>query len=327
MANIVFAMAVPHSATLRTPAEEWPKDGDRDRSGIREMWYKKRQWKFEELVKERAGENFEALTTLEQRQARLDRCTVALDKMKKAYEDAKVDVAVVIGKDQKEMFINFSPALAIYTGKEIYNGPPGRPVYASDKWMVHEGQPELSLHLVRWMQAAGFDMMDLFEWMPNTWLENKPIVPHAYGFVIHQIMSDNPPPMVPVLMNTFYRPTQPPIRRAIQFGKELAKAIAAWKSDARVAVIASGGLTHFVCDEEQDREFIDLLGKGDLEGLANIPETIYQSGTSEVKLYVPVLIAAQQMGYPMTLVDHVPCYRSEAGTGEGMAFMYWAPKK
>lgn len=324
MAEIVFAMAVPHSATLRTPPEEWPKDGDRDRSGIREMWYRNRQWKFADLVTERASENFNAKITLEERMARYERCQVALDKMKKAYEDAKVDVAIIIGKDQQEMFVNFSPSLAIYTGEDIYNGPPGRPVYAPDTMMTHRGHRELALHIVRTLQEGGFDLTDLFKWPPNTWLENKPIVPHAYGFVLHQIMGDNPPPCVPVLMNTFYRPTQPPIRRAIEFGKALARAIKSWKSDARVGVFASGGLTHFVCHEEQDRQFLDLLGRGDLEGLANVPETIYQSGTSEVKLYVPVLIAAQQKSFPMTLVDYVPCYRTEAGTGEGMAFMYWA---
>jgi OH-DDVA oxygenase len=25
----------------------------------------------------------------------------------------------------------------------------------------------------------------------------------------------------------------------------------------------------------------------------------------------------------MHLVDYVPCYRTEAGTGQGMAFAYW----
>jgi hypothetical protein len=328
MAEIVLGMALPHSPILKTDPEQWIKDGDRDRTFVREMWYQKRQWgSFAELAKARAHENFDALSTLAERTERHGRCQFALERMRKAYEDAKVDVAVIIGKDQQEMFVNFSPALAIYTGKEIYNGPPGRPIYAPDQWMVHEGHPELALHLINTLQAQHFDIMDLYKWLPNTWLEGKPIVPHAYGFVMHQIMSDEPPPCVPILMNTFYRPTQPPIRRCIEFGGALTKAIRSWDTDKRVAIIASGGLTHFICDEAQDREFLELLGNGDLEGLANVDERVYQSGTSEVKMYVPVLIAAQQMGAPMTLVDYVPCYRTEAGTGEGMGFMYWAPGK
>jgi len=325
MAEIVFGMAVPHGPMLGTSPAEWTKDGDRDRSNIREMWYRKQLLPFPEVVKLRAAENFAAQCTMEVWTARHARCQAALEKMQQAYEDARVDVAVILGKDQQEIFVDFSPSLAIYSGREIYNGPPGRPVYAPDRWMVHEGHPELALHLLSTLQAQHFDMMDLCKWPPNTWLANSLVVPHAYGFVMHRIMKDRPPPCVPVLMNCFYRPTQPPIRRCIEFGKALAAAIRSWDSDKRVAVIASGGLTHFVCDEEQDREFIELLGTGDLEGLANIDERVYQAGTSEMKLYVPVLIAAQQMGAPMTMVDYVPLYRTEAGTGEGMGFFYWAP--
>jgi hypothetical protein len=32
------------------------------------------------------------------------------------------------------------------------------------------------------------------------------------------------------------------------------------------------------------------------------------------------------IGATMTLVDYIPCYRSEAGTGEGMGFMHWTPR-
>jgi 3-O-methylgallate 3,4-dioxygenase len=323
MAEIVFGMAVPHSGILGKDPDTWPEDRERDMSNKREMWYRKRPWKFAELAHERRNDGFDALTTPEERRRRFDLCQVALCKMRKAYEDANVDVAVILGKDQQEMFPSFSPAFAIYTGEEIYNGPPGRSVYSPSKLMTHPGHPELALHLVRSLQNSGFDLTDLFKWMPNTWLQDQPIVPHAYGFVMHQIMGDQPPPCVPVLMNTFYPPTQPSIRRCIDFGNALTAAIRSWDSNKRVAIIASGGLTHFVCDEQQDAQFLELLKKNDIEGLAQIDERIYQSGTSEVKLYVPVLLAMKDTA-PMTLVDYVPCYRSEAGTGEGMAFMYWA---
>ena len=46
-----------------------------------------------------------------------------------------------------------------------------------------------------------------------------PVVPHAYSFVYHQIMGDQPPPHVPVLMNLFYPPTQPSMARCIEFGR------------------------------------------------------------------------------------------------------------
>jgi hypothetical protein len=33
--------------------------------------------------------------------------------------------------------------------------------------------------------------------------------------------------------------------------------------------------------------------------------------------------AVQETRVQMTLVDYVPCWRTPAGTGEGMGFMYW----
>lgn len=325
MAEIVFGMAVPHSGILGKDPDTWPEDRERDMSDKREMWYRLRPWKFKELAHERRNEPFAELTKPDERRKRYDRCQVALEKCRQAYAGAKIDVAVILGKDQQEMFMDFSPSFAIYSGEEIYNGPPGRNVYSPATPMVHKNQRELAQHLIKYLQDNGFDLTDLFKWPPNTWLKNEPIVPHAYGFIMHQIMRDNPPPCVPVLINTFYPPTQPSIGRCIQFGNALTAAIKSWKSDLRVAVIASGGLTHFVCDEAQDAIFLNLLKNADLDGLSKVDERIYQSGTSEVKLYVPVLQA--MAGTPMTLVDYCPCYRSEAGTGEGMAFMYWASGK
>ncbi len=103
----------------------------------------------------------------------------------------------------------------------------------------------------------------------------------------------------------------------------LRDAILAWPEDVRVAVIASGGLSHFVNDEEFDRDVIGKLAAYDYDGLAAIPDSYYQSGTSEVKIYSIVMMALQQTGAQMTLVDYVPCWRTAAGTGEGMGFMYW----
>jgi hypothetical protein len=69
-----------------------------------------------------------------------------------------------------------------------------------------------------------------------------------------------------------------------------------------------------------------MLSDYDYEGLAAVDDRSYQSGTSEIKLYVSVMMAMQDTGAEMTLVDYVPCYRTAAGTGEGMGFMYWDSK-
>ena len=120
-------------------------------------------------------------------------------------------------------------------------------------------------------------------------------VPHAFGFVYRQIMGDQPPPNVPILVNTFYPPTQPSMPRCIQFGKALLDAIRAWDSKQRVAIIASGGLSHFVCDETFDRKIIGHLQNADFDALSAVDDRSYQSGTSEIKLYMPVLVAMEEL--------------------------------
>lgn len=323
MAKIVFGMAVPHSGMLGQPPEDWLNNGERDRNNP-VLWYRNKTWTYPELEAERVGEGYGALLTIEERTARAKRCRSALDEMRRAYEAADVDVAIIIGKDQKEIFIDHTPSFAVYTGEEIYNGPPQRAVYAPDHAVTHAGHPELALHIIKSLEDDGFDLTDLTQWPPNVWQKGEKIVPHAYGFVYRQIMNDDPPPTVPILVNTFYAPTQPSMSRSIAFGRALRDAIEAWDSTARVAVIASGGLSHFVCDEALDKVFIEALGSFDFDKLASIDNNSYQSGTSEVKLYTSVLVAMQAIGAQMTLVDYIPCYRTEAGTGEGMGFMYWS---
>jgi len=318
-------MAVPHSGMLGKPPETWHEDRERDRKN-EALWFRNRSWTFAQLAAERAHENLEALITLEERRARAQRCWNALDVLRRVYQENKPDVAIIIGKDQKEIFIDTSPSLAIYTGETIENGPPQRPVYAPDKPVTHAAHPELALHLIKALERDGFDIAEIIKWPQNVWMKPPgPIVPHAFSFIYHQIMVDQPPPNVPVFMNTFYPPNQPPFRRSLQFGKALLAAIEAWETDKTVALIASGGLSHFVCDEKLDELFLSCFKTYDFERLAQVDENSYQSGTSEVKLYVPVLVAMSKLGCEMNLVDYVPTYRSEAGTGEGFGFMYWTP--
>jgi 3-O-methylgallate 3,4-dioxygenase len=50
---------------------------------------------------------------------------------------------------------------------------------------------------------------------------------------------------------------------------------------------------------------------------------MFQAGTSEIKNWIVVAGAMAEAGLTMDLVDYVPCYRSEAGTGSAMGFARW----
>jgi hypothetical protein len=88
-------------------------------------------------------------------------------------------------------------------------------------------------------------------------------------------------------------------------------------------MLASGGLSHFVVDETLDKKIIQAMETGDEQALLEIPENIFKVGTAEIKNWFPVIAAMNAEGRKYHSVDYVPCYRSEAGTGNAMGFGYW----
>jgi hypothetical protein len=78
-----------------------------------------------------------------------------------------------------------------------------------------------------------------------------------------------------------------------------------------------------VLDEDLDRKVLDLLEKNDMKGLTELDERIFVLGTSEIKNWIAVGAAMEDSGFKMKLIDYIPAYRSEAGTGCGLAFAEW----
>jgi hypothetical protein len=128
-------------------------------------------------------------------------------------------------------------------------------------------------------------------------------------------------PMVPVIMNSYYPPTQPTAARCVEFGKALGRAISGWSDPRRVAIVASGGLTHFVVDEVWDRWLLDALKSNDWAEIAKIRDDEMMQGTAEVRHWIAAGAALADLH--MEVVDYIPAYRSTAGTGCGLGFALW----
>ncbi len=128
-------------------------------------------------------------------------------------------------------------------------------------------------------------------------------------------------PIVPFMVNTFYPPNQPTPRRCYELGLALREAINAWDGKKRVGIIASGGLSHDIIDEEIDRATIEALQNKYKVKLFYLPVEKLVFGTSEILNWIVAGGAFEPMG--MKLIDYVPCYRSEAGTGCAMGFAEW----
>ena len=335
MARIVLGLATSHSPMLSTPWEQWGGrvEADRRNDALR---FRGGSYSFDQLVGMRRDEGLAREITPDKWQARFAACQEAIGSLAGIFADAAPDVAVIIGNDQRELFTEDNmPAFSVYWGETIENRPrtaeqiaalpPGIAIaergHAPPEDATYPGLPALGRHIIESLIESEFDVGQSARLPTGSGYVNG--IPHAYGFVYRRIMNDAVIPNVPVILNTFYPPNQPSAGRCHKFGKALGCAIESWDPDRTVAVIASGGLSHFVIDEDIDRTVLEALKTSDPDRLTAIPEDRYQSGTSEIKNWIPLSAIMTECGLDMTLIDYVPCYRSLAGTGNAMGFAYW----
>ena len=335
MARITFGMGTSHGPMLSIPWEYWADRVSADRQNP-QHFFKGKTYTFDEMVQVQRNERLAEQITPEVSAERHARCQKAISELAGYFDAHRPDVAVVVGNDQMEVFTgDHVPAFAVFWG-DYMEGHPRTPEFLAklnrgvaraeaDRtppvYTQYPGQPELGRHIIERVVADGFDVAQLKKLSVGEIGVNS--APHAFGFVYRRLMRDRVVPHVPVFVNTFYPPNQPPAARCYEFGRALARAIASWPEDLQVAVIASGGLTHFVVDESFDACVLEALEKGDAAKLSSLPENMFQSGTSEIKNWIAVAGCMAEAGLRMQLVDYVPCYRSEAGTGSAMGFAKW----
>lgn len=336
MAHPVIAIGTSHGPQLVTDPDDWPLRVIADRRN--RHYYRGVEYGFDALVRLRAGHDWTAEIAPERWRVRHAQCQTALATLADRFAAARPDIAVIFGNDQSEIFTDENiPAFAVHIGATIENIPktpeliaklaPGiaeaEEGYCPRELARYPGHPALGRHLVSELTTAGFDVAQMSRTPIGP--RGSRTIPHAYGFVYRRIMRDRVVPNVPLFINSYYEPNKPTVARCIAFGRAVAQAVRSFPGAARVALIGSGGLTHFAIDEAFDRGLLDTMAAGDIEALARIPEAMLLSpGTGEVKNWLPLAAAAAELGMKMTVLDYVPCYRSEAGTGTAMGFAYWA---
>ncbi len=334
MAKLVSAIGTSHGPMLVTPPEQWHLREQADRENKRH-WFRGRSFDFEALAAHRAP-GFADQATPEEKRRRHAACQRALETLGAKFREAKPDIAIIVGNDQREVFKeDLTPALLVYTGEQIEAIPlsderrailpPGIAVsvdgYCPPGGAVYPVAADAAKAILASLVEQGFDVACSAR-LPGT-ADRDHGVPHAFGFVYRRIMADHPPPTIPVFVNASEPSNRPTAARCLQFGRALARAVGVVPGDARVAVIASGGLTHFVIDEAFDRQMLRAMQERDEMALAAIDERWLNGNTGEMRNWFPVVAAANAAGLRMTLVDYVPCYRSVAGTGNAMGFAYW----
>jgi catalytic LigB subunit of aromatic ring-opening dioxygenase len=334
MAEVVFAAGTSHTPMLCMQAVDWPEYalGDHRNGGLLDIDGQRRS--FEDLAANR-GDRLRPELTSDIFAARWQAAQLALDRLAASIARVAPDVSVIIGDDQDELFgPDMQPAVAIYWGEQLLTGARearqavlvGRAEDSRSRWQhdvavaqaidsVHEYDVAsgLAKDLLSDLVCRGFDITSMRSMPPTRKFG------HAFGFVIRRLLQDGQIPVIPVVVNTFYSPNQPSPVRCYALGQALRSAIEQHPSGARVAIIASGGLSHFVVDEPLDRAVLAAIEDNDADALCAIPVARLNSGTSEIRNWVTVAAASEHL--PVAWSTYEPAYRTPAGTGCGLAFL------
>ena len=339
MAKIVYGFGSSHGPLLATPPERWDLRAADDRKNPQHP-FRGRVYTFPELADLRRDEkDFREEMSIEVRRSRHERNQRALDRLAQRTADVDPDIVVVVGDDQHEWFFDdVQPSFTVYCADQVINAaidpeimktkspgialamsashPPEDQAYPVPAGLAHA--------IVEQAIADEFDIAISAKQRAN---ERGTIgVGHAVGFIYRRILRDRPVPVVPILLNTYFPPNRPTAKRCYAFGQSIGRAIAGWNgpdTNKRVAICASGGISHFVIDEDFDRRMLTAIENRDTATIFAEPESMFRSGTSETKNWITAAGILSETDLKMKLIDYVPSCRSEAGTGCGMAFATW----
>lgn len=317
MAQITIGIGTSHSPQLSIRAKDWGLLLKKDETDPR-LDYQALLKKAKTDIQSELGE--------EKFRQRDEACLKAVSTVGDALRKANTDVVVVFGDDQHEQFGDDNmPTFAIYHGKSIpvVHDSGQRPAGWKDAerrgWAETEEEyandDELADHLIRALTDEEFDIARCNR------LRREIGVGHAFSFLYRRVLPGGKIPMVPVMVNTYYPPNQPTPKRCYAFGRAVSRAIDAWKTDKRVALMASGGLSHVVIDEEIDQMAIDGIKNKKPEILYRLPRQRLKGGTSEILNWVALAGAMEDR--QLKYFEYVTTYRSPAATGCGMGFAYW----
>ena len=327
MARIVKNIGSSHSPALLMEPKAWIRRGETDDVKLHALHdFTGKRVQYDELLEEAPQSYLEEIKP-EVLDARYAANEAGIKAVADLLKEVDPDIIILVGDDHKEVFQEDNmPSLSVYWGETLPYKAQGimKWKYAddlkADVWYPQEDKDypvasEFAVRLIGDLLESGFDPAH------SKFYQDDQGMTHSFGYVYHRIMTDKVWPVIPVSINTYYPPNQITPRRAYQLGKAIRAAVESWPEDLDVVVLATGGLSHFVVDEEFDRAFIELLRSGGEEGHAALPREKLQSGNSELRCWS--VLAGASEGMDFELIDYVPCYRSPAGTGCGMAFAYW----
>jgi 3-O-methylgallate 3,4-dioxygenase len=330
MAEVVLAIATSHSPALLMGPDAWLARGKSDDVNVHALYdFNGKRVEYDELLAT-ASPDMAGEIAPEVLQERHERNQAGVAETKRRLQEAKPDLVIMIADDHWEVFKDDNmPLISVHWGETLPYIPQGMMKWKYDdslrldNWYPQESM-DYPVNAAKAKQLIGDLIAQNFDVSHTKHYKEGQGMTHAFAYVYKRVMDDVVYPVIPVSINTYFPPNQIPARRAFELGAAIRKAVEAWEEPLRVVIMATGGLSHFVVDEKFDREFLDLMERDDVEEHAALPEAKLQAGNSEFRCWSA--LAGAVSGMKMDLIDYIPCYRSLAGTGCGMAFATWQKK-
>jgi hypothetical protein len=327
VAQLVAAFGTSHSTMLFSKLENWQKLFDHVDCKAPVNDFDGHSRSFDELLKATPASSASKVSP-EAIKERYIQVAEAMDRLETNIGNAKLDALIIVGDDQREIFKDACrPAIGVYYGEAIRNAAaPNEPTsdwYVSDQRRRLEDQGDrfypchaaLASYLIEELMHRNFDVTAVKQ------LVGDQFEGHAYSFIHRRYMSQGFIPVVPIFLNTYYSPNQPSPMRCFNLGTAIKELVAEFPANIRVGVLASGGLSHFLVNEELDGLVTSSIRNRDFDALKRLPARLLNSGSSEIRNWIAVAAAASDLS--LDWLSYVPGYRSRAMTGVGLCFAHW----
>jgi hypothetical protein len=175
------------------------------------------------------------------------------DRARKVLEDARADVLVTFADDHFDRcFFDNLPAFLVGVGEEAV-GP------ALPGFDIPNVRLPIASKLARFIVREGLENGVDFAFSEELPLDHAEIAPMIHLTPRWDL------PIIPIVVNAF-APPMPSLKRCFDVGAFVAKAIERFPDRTRVAILGTGGLSHWVgppqtgrINEEFDRWFLDCL--------------------------------------------------------------------
>jgi protocatechuate 4,5-dioxygenase beta chain len=238
----------------------------------------------------------------------------ALGELRRRLEAARPDVILAFSNDHLLNWpINNIPEFTVGIGPEHVG-----PAEWYDEWLAL-GRYRIPGHpaLARYVVNEGARRRLAFAYLRQMQFDDGISVP------MHYLNPEGRTALVPITMNCTVPPIPAP-ERCYQVGLVLHDILKAWPGPERIAILATGGLSHepggpryFWVDEEFDRWFLDLLKKGDHQTLLREctlerMEQAGSGGTAELNAWILVLAFTRG---PADVLAYMPAIAWRTGTG------------